>query len=122
MMWSAWNGWVEKAAGLRQYSQCHPARCATWRLRRREGRLEDTRIFRNPKFAHQGPDVGIAALGESCQGLQPGHVHLLDTLPQPLELGLLRSGPLPGLLFAPQMIEPSLFGLRQARILPDAGQ
>src|SRR5438045_3005289 len=122
MMWSASNGCVEKAAGLRQYSHRHGARCATRRLNRREGRLEDTRIFRNPEFSHEQPYLCIAVLGEARQGLQPGNVHLLDALPQPLELGFLRSGQPFGLLLSPQIIELSLLGCWKPGVLLDAGR
>ena len=61
-------------------------------------------------------------LGQSCQGLQPSNVHLLDTLPEPLQLGFLRGRQPFGLMFVSQLIEPSLFGLRQAGVLLDAGQ
>ena len=85
MMWSASKGCVEKAAGLRQYSQCHRARSATCKLNRREGRLEGTEVVCHSKVAHQCPDICVTPLRQGREGLEARDIHSLHTLPECLE-------------------------------------
>lgn len=91
-IWSASKGCVEKAAGLRQYSQYHWARSATWRLNRRDGCLEGTEVVCQSQVAHERPDICTALLRQRRKGLETRDIHSLHTLPECLEFfGLGRS-------------------------------